>query len=246
MIFDIPPVWLNIALWTSISLLTYAACLKLADRLGNPVLGNPLLWSSLVVVLLLVFAAPENNPQAALVLYEPSADILLFMLAPATVALAVPLFDNRKLIGAAVKPIMIALVAGSLTAIISALGLAMALRASPDIIATMATKSITSPMAMMLSQQIFDDKTLALLAASIVIMTGLIGCVLAPPLFRWFSIKSKPAQGLAIGVAAHGIGTALLFRQDPKAAPYAALAMVVNGLLTVFLLPFFFLLAGLA
>lgn len=226
--------------WLTFSLVTYFAAVQLCNRLHNSALANPLLMSTSVVMVSLVLVSPNFDPQIAKAHYESAADILLFMLGPATVALALPLYDTRHLIMARPKPIIIALMTGSLTAIVSAAGLAALLGASPEIVAAMSTKSITSPLAIMVIEQIFSDRDLALLATSFVIMTGLIGCVLAPFIFSRLNIHRKSARGLAVGVAAHGIGTASLFRTDPEAAPFSALAMVVNGLLTVLLLPIFF------
>lgn len=201
---------------------------------------NPLLVAGLGLgALVLGVGSWQQNLDLALADFMQAGDWLLLLLGPAIVALALPLYDHLNKIKNFAAPFFFALIAGSVASVGVALVLAWLLAASETTLWLLSTKSITSPMAIQLARVLPSDP---LLAGSLVVITGLFGSLVAMRVFRVFNIHSKPAQGLAIGVVAHGIGTSLLWRRDPEAAAFAALALVINGLLTVYLLPVFYIL----
>jgi putative effector of murein hydrolase len=127
-----------------------------------------------------------------------------------------------------------ALVAGSVTALASAVMIARALGASPMIVASIAPKSVTAAVAMGISERLGGD---AALTAVLVILTGILGAIVVTPLMNGMGITDKRARGFAAGLAAHGIGTARAFQVDPLAGTFAGIAMGLNALLTAVILP---------
>jgi putative effector of murein hydrolase len=127
-----------------------------------------------------------------------------------------------------------ALLAGSVTAIVSAVVVAWALGASRETLASLAPKSVTTPIAMAVSERLGG---LPSLTAALVILTGIVGAMTATPLLDVLGIRDWRARGFGIGVAAHGIGTARAFQVDQLAGTFAGIAMGLNGLVTALLAP---------
>ena len=127
-----------------------------------------------------------------------------------------------------------ALMAGSLTAIASAVAIARLLGARGETIASMAPKSVTTPIAMAISEQIGG---LPSLTAAFVIATGICGAVIATPLLNLLRLRDYRARGFAAGLAAHGLGTARAFQMDEMAGTFAGIALALNGLATSLLVP---------
>ena len=156
------------------------------------------------------------------------------MLGPAVVALAVPLYENRRKVRRTILPIVLALLAGSTTAVVSAVGIAVALGASMETVTSLAPKSVTSPIAMGIAER---SGGLPSLTAGLVIITGILGATIGTPLFNAMGVKDWRARGFAMGVTAHGIGTARAFQVNEIAGTFAAIALGLNGVVTAILVP---------
>jgi putative effector of murein hydrolase len=156
------------------------------------------------------------------------------MLGPATVALALPLYDNLPKVKAALVPMIAALFAGSLTAIITALGIAKAMGITGETLMSLAPKSATAPVALGVSEAIGGQPTLT---AVLVILTGISGALIATPMLNALKITDWRARGFAVGVAAHGIGTAHAFRINSTAGAFSGIGMGLNAVLTALLAP---------
>jgi predicted murein hydrolase (TIGR00659 family) len=214
---------------------TVAAC-SVGDLIfratGRNPLANPVL---IAVCILAVVLKVTGTPYAT---YFQGAQFVHFLLGPATVALAVPLWRNRAQVRRSLLPMCAALVAGSLTAIGTAVGIAWALGAPPVVLASLAPKSTTAPIAMALAESIGG---LPALAAVFVVLTGILGAVIVTPLMNALGIRDYAARGFAVGVASHGMGTARAFQVSEEAGTFAGIAMGLNGALTALLflvLPF--------
>ncbi|TMA75196.1 MAG: LrgB family protein [Deltaproteobacteria bacterium] len=215
-------------LWLTATLAAYEAGAWIFGRFGRRPLLNPVLIA--VTVLIAVLAATGTPYET----YFDGAQFVHFLLGPATVALAVPLFENRAHVRAALLPMLAALMAGSLTAIASAVAIARLLGARGETIASMAPKSVTTPIAMAISEQIGG---LPSLTAAFVIATGICGAVIATPLLNLLRLRDYRARGFAAGLAAHGLGTARAFQMDEMAGTFAGIALALNGLATSLLVP---------
>jgi predicted murein hydrolase (TIGR00659 family) len=216
-------------LWLTVTVLAYCLCDRISAALNRNPLANPVL-SSMLLVGALVMAS--GTPYAT---YFDGAQFIHFLLGPATVALGIPLYQNRALVFLAIVPMLCALLAGSATAVLSAVFLARWLGAAPTVVTSIAPKSVTAAVAMAISARLGGDPALT---AVLVLLTGIIGAIMVTPLLNLLRVSDKRARGFAAGVAAHGIGTARAFQVDPLAGTFAGIAMGLNALLTAILVPF--------
>lgn len=214
--------------WLSVTLIAYLAAHTVHRRLNSSSLANPVL----VAVLLLVGTLLLTN--TSYTQYFEGAQFVHFLLGPTTVALAVPLYSQLPRVRAMAIPIFLAMTAGSIAAVLSAWVIADLLGASLPTLKSLAPKSVTTPIAMGISERIGG---LPSLAAALVILTGIIGGVMAAGVFHALRVRSEAAKGFALGLAAHGVGTARAFQMSEKAGAFSALAMGLNGLFTALLLP---------
>jgi predicted murein hydrolase (TIGR00659 family) len=194
---------------------------------SNPLL-NPVLIAIAIVVSILLATGTSYQT------YFQGAQFVHFLLGPATVALAVPLYRQVERVRQSGAAIMASLIAGSLTAAASALGIAWALGGGRDALASIVPKSATAPVAMGIAERLGG---LPSLTAVLVILTGVLGAMLGPPLMNRLGVKDKAARGLALGVASHGIGTAQALQDGEVAGAFAGLAMGLNALATSLLVP---------
>ncbi|MGK2944084.1 MAG: LrgB family protein [Desulfuromonadales bacterium] len=204
-------------------------------RRVSSVWANPVLVSIVTIILLLKGSGVEYRD------YARGGDIILFLLGPSVVALAVPLYQRREEIWKRKRPILIGVFAGSLVSIVSACGLAWILGGSREIVLSLAPKSVTTPIAISIVEKIGG---VAPLTAAIVVLTGCLGAVCGPEFCRRIGVTSPVATGLAVGTAAHGIGTARMFEVDRLSGAVAGLAIGLNGLMTTFLLPVLMVISG--
>ncbi|MCY1302398.1 Inner membrane protein YohK [compost metagenome] len=145
-----------------------------------------------------------------------------------------PLYLQLPKLRTHVFPLLAGLVAGSVVAVVSAVGIAWLLGASPETVRSLAPKSVTIPIAMGVAEKIGG---LPSLTAVLVMATGIIGAVSATSLLNLLRIRDYSVRGFATGVAAHGIGTARAFQVNQEAGAFAALGMGLNGVLTAILVP---------
>jgi predicted murein hydrolase (TIGR00659 family) len=215
-------------LWLTATLAAYVVADWISLRLGRHPAANPVLLAVIMLALLLRGTGTEFP------VYFQGAQFVHFMLGPATVALAVPLVAQGARVKRLIVPMLVSLVAGSVTAIVSAMEVASALGASPQTVASLAPKSVTTPIAMAISETIGGIPTLT---AVLVILTGIMGAMTVTPLMNALGIKDDAARGFAAGVAAHGIGTARAFQVSELAGTFAGLGLALNGLVTAILAP---------
>lgn len=212
----------------TLTLVAFQAGAWLYRRTGNNPMANPVL---IAVVVLVALLTATGTPYAT---YFEGAQFVHFLLGPATVALAIPLYRQFAHVRRSAPAILASIVAGSLAAAFSAAGIAWALGAAKGSIVSIAPKSVTAPVAMGISEQLGG---LPSLTAALVILTGITGAMLGPLLLNLLRIRDWQARGLAIGTAAHGIGTARALQVNEVAGAFAGLAMGLNALATAILLP---------
>jgi predicted murein hydrolase (TIGR00659 family) len=213
--------------------LTMTLCAYLvAQRIGawckGAPIANPVAIAIAIVVGILSLSGMSYER------YFAGAQFVHFLLGPATVALAVPLVRQLPRLRQHWLPLTVALLAGSVTAIVSVVVVARLLGATPALIATLAPKSVTSPIAMAVAERLGG---LPSLTAALVIGTGIFGAMFSTWLFHGLRVRSDAARGFAMGLAAHGIGTARAFQLSPEMGAFAGLAMGLNGALTALLAP---------
>ncbi|KPF71911.1 hypothetical protein IP69_05235 [Bosea sp. AAP35] len=215
-------------LWLTVTLAAYVVAERISARFGRHPLANPVL---IAVALLALILGATRTPFET---YFEGAQFVHFLLGPATVALALPLHRHWSLVRKAALPILAALLAGALTAVVSAVGIAAAFGVPQPILASLAPKSVTAAIAMGIAREIGGEPSLT---ATLVIATGILGAIMVTPLMALLRLTDWRARGFAAGLAAHGIGTARAFQVNPVAGAFAAIAMGLNGLVTAVLVP---------
>lgn len=225
-------IWVYLAatplLGLTVTLLAYLLAFRIYERSGFSPLANPVAIS---VVLLVALLQATGTPYGT---YFEGAQFVHFLLGPATVALAIPLYDQRAKLAQLALPLLAGLAAGVVTAIVSAVTIAWLLGASPQTLLSLAPKSVTTPIAMGIAEKIGG---LPSLTAVLVILTGMLGAMLARPLLDALRIPSHATRGFALGVAAHGIGTARAFQVSEEMGAFAGLAMGLAALATALAAP---------
>lgn len=217
------PLW-----WLSCTIVVYLAADRISHRLGRHALANPVLLAVCIMAAIIWLA---RTPYAT---YFEGAQFIHFLLGPATVALAVPLHANLPSIRKLAAPMLASLFTGSVVAAGSAVLLSMAFGLPEQVTVSISPKSTTAPVAIGISEALGG---LPSLTAVLVILTGIIGAITVTPLMNAFKIRDWRARGFAVGVAAHGIGTARAFQVNETAGAFAGIGMALNAILTSILVP---------
>ena len=212
----------------AVTLVVWQLAGAIANRIGNVPLANPMLLS---VMMLAVLLLATDTPYSA---YFQGAQYVHFLLGPATVALALPMYANLSRIRRSAGAIIPALLAGSVVAAGSAMLLARWLGASSVVVRSLGPKSVTTPIAMGIAEQIGGQPSLA---AVFVLLTGLTSIMLIAPVMKLFRINDMRAQGLAAGMAGHGLATARMLLVSETAGAFGGLAIGLNGLITAVIVP---------
>ena len=212
--------------WMVLTLTAYEGGFWLHKKLKEPVLMPPMLLS-LIMLIGVLLAANVNYQQ-----YFEGNAFIHFLLGTSTVALAVPLYQSLPRLKAAFMPLMLVLVLGSVLGAGAALALAHFMGLSHSTVLAFATRAVTTPMALGIAEKIHAPLALA---SAIVVFSGLIGAIVAEPLLKF--VRHDMAKGFALGLAAHGIGTARALQISPTAGAFAALGMSLNGIVTALWLP---------
>lgn len=225
-------IWVFLAgsplLWLTVTVLVYLAALRLYARSGGHSLVNPILLSVAGVVGVLHLTGTPYP------VYFDGAKFVHFLIGPATVALAVPLYTQLERLKRMWLPIGVALLVGSTVAIATALAIARLFGATRETMLSLAPKSATLPIAMSLAEQIGGVPALAAMAVAV---TGIGGAIMARPLLNLLRIDDPAVRGFAVGIAAHAAGTARALQVGSVNGAFAALALALNGVATALLIP---------
>lgn len=198
-----------------------AAKLKLA-------IFNPLIVSIIVVIVFLKLTGISYED------YYQGGAILNMLIAPATVALAIPLFKSIHLLKHHARSIVAGIFVGTLVSTLVTGGLAVFLKYSPSLAASMLPKSVTTAIAIDISKQLGGISTVTIIA---VIITGIAGAIMAPSVLKVFKVTEPVAQGIALGTSAHAIGTVKALELGAVEGAMSGLAIGVTGVVTVFISP---------
>ncbi len=229
---DLERIWVYLSASPLLSLTLTLAAYQLGLWLYTRARLNPLLNPVLIAVCILVGILLATRTEYGV--YFEGAQFVHFLLGPATVALAIPLYRQFEAIRRSALAIIASIVTGSATAALSAVAIARLFGVSDTVLVSLAPKSVTTPVAMGIAEQLGG---LPSLTAVLVILTGILGAALGPFMLNLLRIRSWSARGLAIGVAAHGIGTARALQINEVAGAFSGLAMGLNALATAALLP---------
>jgi predicted murein hydrolase (TIGR00659 family) len=215
------------ALWLAITIVVYLASRHLYQRTGLAVLNPALVSIAAIVALLVVTRTPYPT-------YMRGGRLIAFWLGPAVVALGLPLAMQLDTVRRNVAGIALGLGAGALVGVVVAVGVAALAGAAPVVVRSLAPRSATTPIAVAITTRLGG---IAALSAVVSIVSGAIGGFIGVPLLRMLGVRSPLATGLALGAAAHGLGTARAAGEGPVEGASAGMAMGVVGVLTALLAP---------
>ncbi|MBK9573590.1 MAG: LrgB family protein [Rhodoferax sp.] len=210
------------------TLVIYAGSHAVYQRLGQSPLANPVLWS---VVILAGLLSLSETPYPS---YFSGAQFIHFLLGPAVVALAWPMWERRNELRKRALPLVLAALAGGIAASASAVAMAWALDLPSDLIRSLAPKSVTAPVAMGIAEQLHG---IPAMAAVFSVLTGLVGAISAHYLFKGLGKLSDQERGFAMGTASHGIGAARALQVNADSGAYAGLALGIQVILSAILIP---------
>ena len=221
--------------WIVVTLTAFLIANWLNRKAGGTALLHPVFVAMALIITLLLLTGTDYDT------YFEGAQFIHFLLGPATVALAVPLYDHMARIRRLLLPVLLSCVVGSITAAVTVLGIGLVLEGPDRLLLSLAPKSVTSPIAIGISEQIGGYPSLS---AGLALLTGVIGCLLAPLVFRVLKVESQTAKGFSLGLAAHGFGTAYAMQISSIAGAFAGLAMGLAGVSSSLLIPLIVRLMG--
>ena len=210
------------------TLVVYVLARAAYQAAGHAPWANPVLWSVLVLAVLLTLS---GTPYPT---YFSGAQFVHFLLGPAVVALAWPLWQRRVELRLRIAPIMLSALAGGVAAALSAYAIGAALGLPSEVLRSLVPKSVTAPVAMAIAQQVGG---IPALSAVLAVLTGLVGAVSAKYLFDALRVTAPEVRGFSIGTIAHGIGAARAMQVHPDSGAYAALALSLQVVLASLLMP---------
>lgn len=217
-------------MWMFVSIVVFFTARFVSQKLRNP-LFNPLILSiSVLIPILIVFEIPFDE-------YYQGNTLLNHLLQPAVVALAFPLYEQLPQIRRNWRIIVTACVVGSVLSMFTATTIAVFLDADLTLIASLLGKSVTTPIAMEISNQLGGEPAIA---AIMVLIVGLFGAIFAYPIYNIIGITHPIAKGLTMGNVSHALGTATCAEKDSKDAAFSSLALVICGVISSILAPIFF------
>lgn len=214
--------------WLAVTLVAYRIGILLQQRCGGTAIVSPVLIAIALVAFIVLATRTSYST------YFAGAQFINFLLGPATVALAIPLAKNFSLIRRNLSSVGIALIAGSVTSIVSGVGIVWLLGGSRTVALSMAPKAVTTPIAISVAQEIGGVPALT---AALAILGGIVAAISGRELLRQFRVEDWRAHGLAAGVAGSGIAASQVASLNELGAAFAALGIGLNGLITAILVP---------
>ncbi|NOH61504.1 CidB/LrgB family autolysis modulator [Vibrio sp. RE88] len=220
-------------MWLLVTIVVFLSARWLCQKISSPFM-NPLLISLAVMIPLL------THLKVPFETYYNDNEWINFLLQPAVVALAYPLYEQLPQIRANWRIIMLACGVGSVMSMLTATVIASYMHTDLSLIASLLGKSVTTPIAMEVSSHLGGEPAIA---AILVLLVGLFGAILAYPIYNLLNITHPIAKGLTMGTVSHALGTATCAEKDAQDAAFSSLALVVCGVITSILAPSFFALA---
>ncbi len=211
----------------TLTFLVYVAAVAVYARVRFFLLHPVLVTMVLVIVVLRILGVEYET-------YERGGRYITFFLGPSVVALGVPLYREFRALRDSAPAILVSVLLGSAVGIVSAVVPLIVAGAPYEVIVSLAPKSVTTPIAIGIVEGLGGNVSLA---ASVVVITGVLGAVVGPPILRLLRVGEAVAFGLAIGASSHGIGTARALEDGPRQGAAASLAICLNGIMTAILTP---------
>lgn len=205
----------------------YIASLKISDKYPSP-FTMPIFFCTVTIIIILLMSGISFEQ------YRPAKDMMTYLLGPATVALAVPLYKQRDMIFKHVIPVLVGLMIGTIATIVSAIYLSIWTGLSNAMVKAFSIKSITIPIASEVAKIIEANSTLV---AAFVMITGMLGAMFGSALLNVAQIKDPIARGLSFGTISHGIGTAQAMKEGEVEGATSGVAIGLTGIFTSLVIP---------
>lgn len=223
-------------LWLVVTLAVFLLASWINAKAGKTPFLHPVLVSLSLIIVVLKVTETEYTT------YMEGGRYIHLLLGPAVVALAVPLYDNLATVKKLLVPLLVGCVSGAVIASASAIAIGAWFGLNDQILLTLAPKSVTSPIAIAIAEKVGGYPSLA---AGLVLITGAMGCLIAPLVYKVLRIKDESVKGFVLGVGAHAMGTAYAFEYGMVAGAFGGLAMGMTGAFTAFMLPLLIPIIGL-
>ncbi|MBU3107446.1 LrgB family protein [Clostridium gasigenes] len=223
----------NPLFWILITLAAFEIGIVIYKKTKFP-LFNPLLIAIVLVIGVLVIFNIDYE------IYNLGGKFINSFLGPATVVLAVPLYKQLNALKKNLWPVLIGLFVGSLTSIVCVIILGKAFGLDESLIASLVPKSVTTPIGVEISNSLGGVKSITIVA---IVLTGIVGAIIAPIVSKVLKIKSEVAIGIGIGAASHAVGTSKAFEMGEIQGAMSSISIGIAGLITVFLSPLIYMLA---
>ncbi len=217
-------------MWLIITIAVFFFAQAVSQKLNNPIM-NPLVISVTIIICALLLLDIDFPT------YYAESDSLSYLLQPAVVALAYPLYSQLPEIRTRWKIILLACSVGSIMSMLTSSLIAVYLHTDLALIASLLGKSVTTPIAMEVSSNLGGEPAIA---AIFVLIVGVFGAVFAYPIYNLVGITHPIAKGLTMGTVSHALGTSTCIEKDPRDAAFSSLALVLCGVITSVLAPAFF------
>lgn len=202
---------------------------KLVRKLLRLPVFNPILVSIAFLIIFLRVAHVDYEE------YRVSGAKIDFWLKPAVVALGVPLYKQLSSIRQEILPILLSQLAGCVVGVVSVVGIARLMGASTDVVLSLAAKSVTTPIAMEVTESVGG---IPALTATIVVFVGIFGAITGFRILRYGHIGMPSSQGISLGTASHAVGTSAAMERSMEHGAYASLGLTLNGIFTAILAPY--------
>jgi predicted murein hydrolase (TIGR00659 family) len=222
---NIPMTAFTIAITVVLYIITRGIYLKIRNGLLTP-----LLLSTIVIILILHYSGITFEQ------YKPGKAIMTFLLGPATVALALPLYQNRHILRKSLLPVLAGIIGGSFSTLTITVLLARWSGLDRLLAVSLAPKSVTAPIAIEIAKIIGGDPAIAV---AFVVFTGTLGTVIGAAFLSLCRISNPVARGLAMGVTAHGQGTATILEEGQTQGAMSGIAMALAAIFVSFIAPFY-------
>lgn len=191
---------------------------------------NPLLVSTIFVIIFLLVTKIKYED------YNIGGQYITFLIAPSTVALVVNLYKNIDLLKKNIIPIFVGIFAGVITSVLSVFALSKLLGVNKEMLSSLIPKSLTTAIGVAISQEFGGIEVITVFA---IIITGIVGAVISPFVFKVFNIETRVAKGIGLGTAAHAIGTSKAIEMGEVEGGMSGLSIALAGFISVILIPIF-------
>lgn len=189
---------------------------------------NPVLVGAIFIIVFLTATGISHDT------YQEGGKLVTFLLGPATISLAIPLYKKRELLKEHASAILIGIFSGVFTAVAAVAGLGILFKLDSNLIISLLPKSVTMPIGVEITGSMGGIVQITILS---IVITGVTGAIIAPGVMKLFGVNDPISQGVGIGTASHAVGTSKAMEMGETQGAMSGLSIGIAGLMTVFIVP---------